>query len=199
MPILGTHNMSMSMSAKRRHVTLIHDRAYKKIMSRKLYIFVLILIFFISCKENKKVELTELTTVINQLKIDKNHEFLSTLKPTEKDLRLIFKDGESVNKAIAYSKTRWNDLSKISQNSMKPLTENAKLKILAVSESELNAGMTNGFPKEYLNISAHLKEGTKLYAMQYLNEDGTEQKLRAAFFKGSDNWIIVPLAFKAFD
>jgi hypothetical protein len=168
-------------------------------MSSKIYLFVLILISFISCKENEKVEFTELTSVINQLKIDKNHEFLSTLKPSEKELRLIFKDGESVNKAINYSKMRWNDVSKVSPNSMKPLTENAKLKILSVSKSELNAGKTNGFPKEYLNLSGHLKDGTTLYAMQYLNEDGTEQKLRAAFFKVSNNWIIVPLAYQAFD
>ena len=154
---------------------------------------------FISCKENEHAELTELINVVNQLKTDKNNEFLSTLKPSEKDLRLIFKDGESVDKVIAYSKMKWADISKIPQNSMKPLTENAELKILAVSKSELETGITNGLPKAYLNISDHLQDGTKLYAMQYLNEDGTEQKMRSVFFKASNNWMIVPLAYKAFD
>ncbi|WP_299277963.1 hypothetical protein [uncultured Psychroserpens sp.] len=168
-------------------------------MNRKIILLGLILISFISCKENENAELTELITVVNQLKTDDNNEFLSTLKPSEKGLRLIFKDGESVNKVIAYSKMRWADISKIPQNSMKPLTENAELKILTVSKSELKSGITNGFPKEYLTIANHLQDGTKLYAMQYLNEDGSEQKMRSVFFKTSDNWMIVPLAYKAFE
>ena len=168
-------------------------------MSRKIILFVLILISFISCKENGNVELTELIAVVNQLKTDKHNEFLSTLKPSERDLRLIFKGGESVDKVIAYSKMKWADISKIPQNSMKPKTENAELKILIVSKSELKTGITNGLPKEYLNISDHLQDGTKLYAMQYLNEDGTEQKMRSVFFKVSNNWMIVPLAYKAFE
>lgn len=168
-------------------------------MNRKIIMLAFILISFISCKENKNVEITELITLVNQLKTDKNNEFLSTLKPSEKDLRLIFKDGESVNTVIAYSNMKWADISKIPQNSMKPLTENAELKILTVSKSELKTGITNGLPKEYLNITDHLQDGTKLYAMQYLNEDGTEQKMRSVFFKVSNNWMIVPLAYKAFE
>lgn len=168
-------------------------------MNRKIILFGLILISFISCKENENIELKELIAVVNQLKDDKNNEFLSTLKPAEINLRLIFKDGESVDKVIAYSKMRWSDISKIPQNSMKPLTENAELKILTVSKSELETGITNGLPKEYLNITDHLKDGTKLYAMQYLNEDGSEQKMRSVFFKASDSWMIVPLADKAFE
>lgn len=167
-------------------------------MNRKIILLGLSLILFISCKESN-TELTEFTTLVNKLKTDKNKEFLSTLKPSEKDLRLIFKDGESAEKVIAYSNIRWADISKISQNSMKPLTENAELKILAVSKRELETGITNGLPKEYLNIVDHLQDGTVLYAMQYLNEDGTEQKMRSVFFKVSNNWMIVPLAYKAFE
>ncbi len=168
-------------------------------MNRKIILLGLIIISFISCKENENTELTELITLVNQLKTDKNNEFLSTLKPSEKDLRLIFKDGESADKVVYYSKMKWSDISKISQNSMKPLTDNAELKILSVSKSELKTGITNGLPKEYLNITDHLQDGIKLYAMQYLNEDGTEQKMRSVFFKVSDNWMIIPLAYKAFE
>ena len=35
--------------------------------------------------------------------------------------------------------------------------------------------------------------------MQYLNEDGTEQKMRSVFFKVSKKWMIVPRAYKAFE
>jgi hypothetical protein len=111
----------------------------------------------------------------------------------------IFKEGEAVDKAISYSKMKWTDISKIPQNSMKPLTENAKLKILSVSKRELKSGKTNGLPKDYLTIADYLKDGTSLYAMLYLNEDGTEQKMRSAFFKASEKWIIIPLAYKAFE
>ena len=168
-------------------------------MNRKIVLLGLILISFISCKEDKNVEITELTTLVNQLKVDKNNEVLTTLKPSEKDLKLIFKDGESVDKVITYSKLKWADISKISPNSMKPLTENAELKILTVSKSELKTGITNGLPKEYLNISDHFQDGIMLYAMQYLNEDGTEQKMRSVFFKVSNHWVIVPRAYMAFE
>lgn len=167
-------------------------------MSRKIFLFGLILISFISCKEGN-TEISELTNLVNKLKTDKNNEILSTLKPSEKDLRLIFKDGESVDKVIAYSNIRWADISKISPDSMKPITENAELKILTVSKSELQSGIVNGLPKEYLNLVTHLQDGIVLYAMQYLNEDGTEHKMRSVFFKVSNNWIIVPLAYKSFE
>lgn len=168
-------------------------------MSRKIISFVLILISFISCRENENVELAELIKVVNQLQTDKNNQFLSTLQPSEMDLRLIFRDGESVDKVIAYSNMKWANIGKIPENSMKPNTENAELKILTVSKNELENGITNGLPTEYLNISEHLQDGTKLYAMQYLNNDGTEQKMRSVFFKASNNWMIVPLAYKAFE
>ena len=141
----------------------------------------------------------ELTGIVNQLKTDENHKLLSTFKPSEKELRLIFEDGESVDKAIAYSQRRWSDMSKVSKNSMKPLTEDAELTILSVSKTELLLGKTNGLPEAYLNIPDHLIDGTTLYAMQYLNEDGSEQKMRSAFFKAADRWVIVPLAYEAFE
>jgi len=168
-------------------------------MNSKIFFLGLILISSISCNENKNVELTEMATLVNQLKTDKNNELLSTLEPTDKDLRLIFNEGESADKVITYSKIKWADISKIPENSMKPLTENAELKILTVSKTELKSGITNGFPKEYLNITDHLQDGINLYAMQYLNEDGSEQKMRSVFFKVSNNWMIVPLVYKAFE
>ena len=48
-------------------------------MSRKIVLFVFILIQLLSCKENGNIELTELIDIVNQLQSDKNNEFLSTL------------------------------------------------------------------------------------------------------------------------
>jgi hypothetical protein len=152
----------------------------------------------ISCNKKETVEKAELVGVVNHLKVDQNNQFLATLKPTEADLQLLFKEGESVNKITAYSNMKWADVSKIPQNSMKPITDDAELNILSVSQKELEVGITNGFPEEYTTIVHHLKDGVTLYAMQYLNSDGTEQKMRSAFFKVNDKWIIVPLPFRAF-
>ncbi len=168
-------------------------------MSKKLILFSCILALFISCNKKTNIEKAELTSIILQLKNDKNNTFLKTLKPSENDCKLIFQDGESVNKAILYSEMKWIDADKIPENSMKPVTEDAKLKVLSVTKNELKAGKTNGFPIEYLNLADHLKDGITIYAMQYLNEDGTEQKHRAAFFKLSEKWIIIPRTFKAFE
>lgn len=168
-------------------------------MSRKIILFTFIFISFLSCKEHENTHVAELIAGVNQLKMDKNNEFLSTLKPSGKELRLIFKAGESVDQVIAYSNMKWADTSNIPPNSMKPLTEDADLNILSVSTSELNAGVTNGLPEEYLTLSGHLKDGVTLYAMQYVNEDGTEQKMRSAFIKVSGKWVIIPRAYKAFE
>jgi len=126
-------------------------------MSKKFILGTLILTLFASCSEKTNNEKTELTSIVNQLKIDKNNEFLKTLKPSEVDFKLIFQDGKSVNKAISYSEMKWSDISKIPENSMKPLTEDAKLKILSVTKNDLLSGKTNGFPKEYLTLTDHIK------------------------------------------
>ena len=152
-----------------------------------------------TCKENEKVELTEFAKIIEQLRADEKNDFLLTLRPTENDCKFIFLEGESVRKAIAYSEKKWADVSKIPVGSMKPRTENAESKILSVTKDELQRGETKGLPEDYLKIAEHLKDGITLYSILYLNEDGTEQKQRAAFFKVSEKWIIIPRTFKAFE
>ena len=168
-------------------------------MSKIIILFTLPLILFISCNETKNTEIAELTLVVEQLKSDKNNEFLMTLKPSEKDCRLIFQKGQSANKVVLYSEMEWVDAENIPENSMKPITTDAEFKILSATKKELIAGISNGLPVEYVHLGNHLKDGITIYAMKYLNEDGTEQKLRAAFFKVSEKWIIIPRTFKAFE
>ena len=167
-------------------------------MTKFLLQVTLLGIISIACQPNQ-TEIAELKDIIQQLKTDRNNEFLATLKPTHEDLRLLFRKGASVNMVIAYADQRWADVSKIPKNSMKPLTENATLQILTVSKTELENGITNGLPTEYLLLVDHLQDDVILFAMQYLNEDGSEQKMRSAFFKASGNWLIIPLAYKAFE
>ena len=168
-------------------------------MNRLTFALGLIICLFISCQENKQDEITELVMMVDQFKADQNHEFLFTLKPSANDIRQIFKGEVPIARVIAYCNLKWDDPSKIPANTLKPLSEDAELKILVVSKNELQQGVTYGFPREYLILANHLQEGTKLYAIQYLNADGTEQKMRSALFKPSDKWVMIPLTYKAFD
>ena len=168
-------------------------------MNRITLILGLITCLFISCQENKQDEIAELVSLVDQLKADQNHEILLTLKPFANDIRQIFEGEIAVARVTAYCNLKWGEPDKIPRNTLKPLTEDAELKILVVSKSELQQGTTNGFPREYMVLANHLQEETKLYAIQYLNQDGTEQKMRSALFKPADKWVMIPLTYMAFD
>ena len=152
-----------------------------------------------TCLGQQNNDFTEFETIVNQLKQDENHVFLRTLKPSMEDCKLIFLEGESVEKAIIFSDSKWVNIDKVSSNSMKPLTDDAKINILSVTKNELQSAENKGFPEEYTILKDHIKDGIMMYALQYLNPDGTEQKHRAAFFKVLDHWIIIPQTFKAFE
>ena len=166
---------------------------------KNIFFCLLLLVMVLSCQNNSIDEVEELRGVANQLKLDTNKVFLSSLQPKEEDLKELFNEGEAADSIIAYSNSRWADISKVPEDSMKPLTDDASLNIISVSKEELEAGKSNGLPEEYIQIAKYLKDEVTLYAIQYLNTDGTEQKMRSAFFKVNDNWMIIPLAYKAFN
>ena len=124
---------------------------------------------------------------------------MSSLKPKGEDLKELFNKGEAADRIITYSNSRWADISKVPEDSMKPLTDDASLNIVSVTKEELEAGKSNGLPEEYIQIAKHLQDDVTLYAIKYVNPDGTEQKMRSVFFKVNDNWMLIPLAYKAFN
>ena len=167
-------------------------------MNTKPTLLLLILIALFSCKAHEENAITELTAIAVELMDDTAHKYLKTLKPTEEDYALIFNEGESTNIITKYSENKWSGIDNVPDDGMKPLTDDAELKILSATKAELLSGNTNGLPTGYTKLATHLKEGSTIYGIQYLNTDGTEQKLRTAFFKVNDRWIIIPQAFKAF-
>ena len=136
--------------------------------------------------------------VAEQLRLDTNHTFLKTLQPTYEDCKAIFKTEDAAKKAFEYSQSKWNSIDKVSDDSMKPLTENATLKIIKVRAVYLQYNMTMDLPEEYAVLGQHLNDHLVVYGLQYLN-DGTIQKTRTAFFKLPDKWVLIPLAYKAFE
>ena len=167
-------------------------------MTKHLFLLSFILLFM-SCDGQKNNDISEFEVIVNKLRQDENHIFLKTLKPSPDDCKLIFLEGKSVAKAIVFSESKWVNIDNVSSKSMKPLTEDADLKILSVTKHDLENGATKGFPKDYLILKDHLKDGITMYALQYLNPDDSEQKHRAAFFKVQDHWIIIPQTFQAFE
>ncbi len=168
-------------------------------MNRSIISLIVLCCVLFSCNASNDNEIKELIDIVNQLKTDQKNQFLSTLKPSEEDLGQVFQEGEAAEKVISFSNFKWADISLIPEDGMKPITDDAELKIMSATKSELKEGITNGIPREYMDIADRLKDGTKVYVMAYLNEDGSEQKMRSAFFKVSGRWILIPRVYKAFE
>ena len=151
-----------------------------------------------NCSRKTVPQTDRLLPVIEDLQTDQNHTFLKTLRPSEADIKAIFKPGEAVQKVVAYSQAKWAVIDKVPEGSMKPQTADAKVVVLTATKAELAQGQTNGLSAEYSQIASHLKANTIVYGLQYQNPDGSEQKSRAAFFNIFGKWIIIPRVFLAF-
>ncbi|MEJ2112555.1 MAG: MBL fold metallo-hydrolase [Flavobacteriaceae bacterium] len=145
------------------------------------------------------VDENDMEKVAEKLRLDSNHTFLKTLQPTYEDCKAIFKTEEAAKKAFEYSQNKWKGINEVSDDSMKPLTNNATLKIIKVRAVYLQYNITMDLPGEYTVLGQHLNDHFVVYGLQYLNDDGTIQKTRSAFFKLPDKWVLIPLAYKAFE
>ena len=164
----------------------------------KHILFLLFTIFVVSgCSQDAK-RFSELTEITEKLKLDENHTFLQTLQPDSMDLANIFKPGESLQRALNFSNSNWENVDKIPENTMKPNTEAATIQIDYATKSAIQNGNLNGLPADYRNLVPHLKENITIYGIRYVNADGKTEKIRAAFFYTNGKWIFVPKVFRAF-
>lgn len=164
-------------------------------MIRFLFLFSLCVVVSCTTAPDLKEELRALAL---QLQDDADHTLLSTLHPIESDYEVIFRQGLSREQGQAYSEEQWAEIYTLPANIMTPLTEDATLQILAVFSTALRTGRSNEFPEEYYRVAIHLKDEITLYAIQYLNPDGTEQLFRGAFFHIDDRWIYIPQPYMAY-
>ncbi len=151
-----------------------------------------------ACSQQPQSVEDQLLSVFKKIKKDRNHDFFKTLEPDEADCQFIFKE-EYVQGALNHSRAAWAQLEQLPEDGMKPETDNAKAKVIAVSKRELQSGVTKGLPKGYTKLSDFINDGVSVYGMQYLNEDGSIQKTRSAFFKAGEKWVFIPFAYQAFE
>ncbi|WP_242158353.1 hypothetical protein [Aestuariivivens sediminis] len=137
--------------------------------------------------------------VISKLREDVNHQFLKTLKPSPSDCNVIFLNDTYAQRGCDYANEKWSGIESVPDDSMKPKHKTDKVKVLAATKQELAASKTNGLPKAYNILAKYIKDDVVVYGFMYLNDDGSEQKTRAAFFYVNDKWIIIPRTFKAFE
>ena len=164
----------------------------------RLFLFLLLFNPFIVSAQDIQYNTEGLSLVVEKLKIDSNHEFLTTLRPTKSDLQALFITNESVEIALKYSDSKWESIHNIPANSMKPINKGDNHAIIRASKKELSNGVSNGLEAGYSILSKYLKDDITVYGLQYLNNDGTPNKSRAAFFYVNNKWIIIPRLFKAF-
>lgn len=153
----------------------------------------------VSCKKASNVNPeAELLEIVGKLKVDKNHEFLKTLKPAKEDLYKIFKNKELAEKAIAYSEGKWGVLDNIPDDAMKPLNEDDQVKITYANKAQLKQWKYNGLSQDYVALHEFINDDVVVYGINYFNDKTMDLKSRAAFFRVGNKWIFIPQAFKAF-
>ena len=136
--------------------------------------------------------------VISKLRNDVNHNFLKTLRPVTADFELLFLNKDYADKAMTYANTKWDGIDKVPDHSMKPPHDTDKVRLLKATKQDLLASITHGLPEDYSTLGKYLKDDVVVYGLQYVDDNGEEQKTRAAFFYVNDRWIIIPQTFKAF-
>ncbi|TXG39647.1 hypothetical protein [Seonamhaeicola maritimus] len=164
-----------------------------------LFVIALYTVFIFSCKKEVSSNLeTELLVIINKLRKDKNHKYLKTLKPLDKDFYKIFKDRASAKKAIEYSDKKWDFIDNLPANAMKPINEDDDVVVAMTTKSQLEKSIYNGLSSDYASMAEFLNEDIVVCGFYFVNVDGMHLKSRAAFFNIEGRWIFIPNVFEAF-
>ncbi len=100
--------------------------------------------------------------MVEQIKADSNKVLLNTLMPTDEEVRLVFLDSVA-DKAVAYNTKMWSNFAKISDDSMKPLSQEAGVRILSTNMEMLGKGELGGMPEEYGTFDSKLRPGVSMF------------------------------------
>lgn len=145
------------------------------------------------------VNQAEVKSIAESLLEDQGNTNLKKLQPGEAEIKSVFNDA-SVEAMVKYSRRNWKMVDRsMPPNAMKPSSEDGSIVVHSISKSDLSAGDWGNFPVEYSSLGEHLREGSALYAIEYLNADGSSDKFRSAFFKAEDQWYFIPLPYLAFE
>lgn len=151
-----------------------------------------------ACADVNQQEPIPFEKVVENLQKDQDHAYLKTLRPNLEEVKQIFKEDGSAQHAFEFSERKWNGINVFPHDGMKPNQPNSKFEYISLTKEELSRGETNGLPDIYTLLADHLKDGTKVYIFQIINEDGSLYLTRDAFFKLSDKWIFLPNTYQYF-
>lgn len=151
-----------------------------------------------ACADVNQQEPIPFEKVVENLQKDQDHTYLKTLRPTLEEVKQIFKEDGSAQKAFEISERKWNGINVFPQDGMKPNEPNSKFEYISLTKEALSNGDTNSLPDIFTSLADHLKDGTTVYVFKILNEDGSLYIIRDGFFKLSDKWIFMPLTYQYF-
>lgn len=160
--------------------------------------FLLLLSTLMCCTPAPDPE-AELQALAAQLLSDTGHAVLAALQPKAADYEALFREVPAVNKARAYGEAQWADSRNFTPATLSPLPAGVTLQVITVSSIALQTGRSSDLPADYYRLAPHLKTGTLIYALQYLNPDSTVQQWHAAFFRVADRWVFIPDPYRAFE
>lgn len=149
-------------------------------------------------EQRKAASVSDLEKIIENLRKDKNHEVLKSLWPNREECRELLTSDEATELLYNYAQEKFREIETLPEKTMKPVSENAGVKIVSATKQELRKGKTNGLPAPYKRMAMFMKNDASLYGLQYINEQGEVEKKRSAFFWVSNRWVFIPMPFQAF-
>lgn len=158
--------------------------------------FTSILFALISLSAISQTSNADLMAIIQKLQADEGNTYLRTLAPTEEECLEIMMTPESGAQLYEYSSGKYATIDQVPEDAMKALTAGGRTAIIKASKEQLLEGDAGAFPEEYTGMAAYLAEGQAIYGMQFVNTDREIEKTRSAFFKTSDRWVLIPLAYR---
>lgn len=172
-------------------------------MKLKSILVALSLVFaFSACQseaDQSAERIAEVEQIAQSLIEDQGNANLKKLKPGEAEIKSVFTEAAAA-KLLSYSNRNWKMVDRsMPPNAMKPSTEDGSVAVHRITKADLVAGNWGNFPVEYSGLADHLKEGSSLYAIEYLKADGSSDKFRSSFFRANDQWYFIPLPYLAFE
>lgn len=141
----------------------------------------------------------EIEALLARLAEDEDHAYLATLAPTAADCAVLFKRPADAERACAFADAMYARLDVLSDDVMKPATEDGAARVVFASPALIEAGTAHPVFAPYGSVTTLLRPEVTLYAIVFVDADGTPRKARSVLVEGDDRWVFVPQLQRAFE
>lgn len=140
-------------------------------------------------------EILVLKKMLNELRGTDDSAVLKSLRPSEADLRYIFKGEEIQQKMIEHSSRLYDNAP---MNAIKPKQHQTDYLIQSALSNDLKASKPHRLPGGYDRIRNHFNNDVIIYAVKYVEPGKKLGYSLDGFFYINDRWVWLPKSYLAF-